>query len=105
MITGYRATLDRRKLGYDVMAFAQVRFGEHAGNEPDRFEQVILQRPEVLSCHKITGEADYLLTVLAADLESYGQFIENVLRKQPGVAVIQSSLVLREVKATAQVAV
>ncbi|MEQ4618440.1 MAG: Lrp/AsnC family transcriptional regulator [Corticimicrobacter sp.] len=105
VITGYRATLDRRKLGYDVMAFAQVRFGEHAGNEPDRFEQVILQRPEVLSCHKITGEADYLLTVLAADLESYGQFIENVLRKQPGVAVIQSSLVLREVKATAQVAV
>jgi DNA-binding Lrp family transcriptional regulator len=55
-------------------------------------------RPEVLSCHKITGDADYMLQVVASDLDAYGDFIERVLRKQTGVASIQSSLALREVK-------
>lgn len=53
----------------------------------------------------MTGDADYLLQVLAADLDSYGDFVERVLRKQPGVASIQSSLALREVKSTSHVPV
>jgi DNA-binding Lrp family transcriptional regulator len=59
--------------------------------------------PEVLSCHKITGDADYVLQVLAIDLDSYGEFVEQVLRKQPGILSIQSSLALREVKATSRI--
>lgn len=58
-----------------------------------------MTRPQILSCHEITGEADYVLTVVAEDLESYGQFMDRVVRKQPGVVSIQSSLSLREVKA------
>ena len=65
---------------------------------PDDFEAVIRSRPEVLSCHKITGDADYLLQVVAADLDAYGEFVERVLRRQAGIASIQSSLALREVK-------
>ena len=61
--------------------------------------------PEVLSCHKVTGEADFALTVVAADLESYGRFVEDLLRKQPGVATIQSSLSLREVKSVSKLPV
>ncbi len=99
VITGYRAQLDRRRMGYDVLAFVQIKFGGHANDSPDRFEQMVLNQPLVLSCHKITGEADFLLTVVAADLDSYGQFIESVLRKQPGISSIQSSIALREVKA------
>ena len=105
IIKDYQANLDRRKLGYDVMAFAQVRFGNHSANAPDEFEQGILKLPQVLSCHKVTGEADYVLTVLANDLESYGRFVEEVLRRQPGIASIQSSLALREVKAVSRIPV
>lgn len=104
-IRGYQAVLDRRKLGYGVLAFANVRFGEHVGNAPDQFEALIQELPEVLSCHKVTGEADFALTVLAADLESYGRFVEEVLRKQPGISTIQSSLSLREVKSVTKIPV
>jgi DNA-binding Lrp family transcriptional regulator len=61
--------------------------------------------PQVLACHKITGDADYLLQVLAEDLDSYSEFVENVLRRQLGIASIQSSLALKEVKATSRVAI
>jgi len=104
-ISGYQANLDRRKLGFGVLAFAQIRFGDHAGKAPDRFEELVQRLPEVLSCHKVTGEADFALTVLAADLESYGRFVEDVLRKQPGIATIQSSLSLREIKSISKVPV
>lgn len=104
-IQDYQANLDRKKLGYDVLAFAQVSFGNHSANAPDEFEQVIRELPEVLFCHKVTGEADYMLSVLATDLESYGQFVEDVLRRQPGIASIQSSLALREIKAVTRIPV
>lgn len=103
VIKDYQANLDRRKLGFDVFAFAQVRFGNHSGDEPDRFEKVIQELPEVLSCHKVTGGADYVLTVVATDLDSYGRFIEQVLRRQPGIAAIQSSLALREIKSVSRI--
>lgn len=105
IIRDYQANLDRRKLGYDVMAFAQVRFGKVSDNAPDEFERAILDLPQVLSCHKVTGEADYVLTVVATDLESYGRFVEEVLRRQPGILSIQSSLALREVKAVTRLPV
>lgn len=105
VIRDYQANLDRRKLGYDVLAFAQVRFGDHSTVAPDEFERVVLGLPEVLSCHKVTGEADYFLSVLAKDLDSYGRFVEEVLRRQPGIASIQTSLALREVKAVTRIPV
>ena len=97
-IQGYQANLNRRKLGLGVLAFAQVRFDSPAGSAADWFEQAVQALPQVLSCHKVTGEADFALTIVAPDLESYGQFVENVLRKQPGITTIHSSLALREIK-------
>jgi len=105
IIRDYQANLDRRKLGYDVLAFAQVRFGNVSDNAPDEFERAILGLPQVLTCHKVTGEADYMLTVVATDLESYGRFVEDVLRRQPGITSIQSSLALRELKAVTRLPV
>ncbi|WP_174874612.1 Lrp/AsnC family transcriptional regulator [Vogesella oryzae] len=98
-ITGYQANLDRRKLGYDVLAFVQVSFGVHGGELPNRFEAAMQAEARVLGCHKITGNADYLLQVVARSLDDYSQFVENVLRQMPGVAAIHSSLALREIKA------
>ncbi|WP_197081518.1 Lrp/AsnC family transcriptional regulator [Chromobacterium sp. LK1] len=98
-IKDYQANLDRRKLGYDVLAFVRLSFGEHADDAPNRFELQMQERPEVLSCHKITGDADYLLQVVAPSLDAYSDFIETVLRKTPGLHAIHSSLALREIKA------
>lgn len=56
----------------------------------------------MLSCHNTTGEADFLLQVVARDLDSYSRFIDKVLRRLPGVASIRSNLSLREMKTTNQ---
>ena len=103
VITGYQANIDRRAVGLNLLAFVHLRFNVHSDKTADNFEAVIRGRPEVLSCHKITGDADYSLQVVAADLDAYGEFVERVLRRQPGIASIQSSLALREVKFSSRV--
>ncbi len=105
VITGYQANLDRRALGMNVFAFVQVTFNMHSDQDPDHFEEVMRRHDEVTSCHKITGAADYILQVVAADLDAYAEFVERVLRKQAGVSSIQSSLALREVKFSSRVPV
>lgn len=98
VITGYQANLDRRALGMNVFAFVLVTFNMHSDKSADNFETVIRKHDEVLSCHKITGAADYVLQVVATDLDAYAEFVERVLRRQAGISSIQSSLALREVK-------
>ncbi len=98
VITGYHAHIDRRAVGLDLLAYVQIRINIHSDQTADDFEAVIRSRPEVLSCHKVTGDADYIVQVVATDLDAYGEFVERVLRRQAGVAWIQSSLALREVK-------
>ena len=105
VIKGYQANLDRRMLGLDIMAFVHIRFSTHADHAPDAFEAVIAQLPQVVACHMITGDADYVLQVLAEDLDSYSDFIEQVLRRQVGIASIQSSLALREIKTGSRIAI
>ena len=70
-----------------------------------RHTKAIPAPPEVLSCHKITGAADYLLQVVSGDLDSCGEFVEQGLRVMPGVASIHSSLALREIKSSSRLPV
>lgn len=104
-IDGYQANLNRRKLGFGVLAFVQLSFDIHTDDSANRFEKAVLTYPEVQSCHKITGKADYLLQVVSGDLDSYGEFVEQVLRMMPGVTSIHSSLALREIKSTSRLPV
>lgn len=97
-IEGYQANLSRKKLGYGVVAFAQVTLGNHAGEAPLQFEKLVASMPEVLSCHNVTGDCDYMLQIVANDLDTYGVFVRDQLRKLPGVTSIRSNLSLREVK-------
>jgi len=103
-IRDYQANLDRRKLGFDVLAFISVRFGQVGGQEPDHFDQLVRQNPQVLYCHKVTGDADYLLQVVAENLDDYGRFVE-MLRHIPGVYAIHSNLALGEIKASSRLPV
>lgn len=99
-IEGYQAVLSRKKLGYGVVGFAQVTIGDHASDDPLIFEKEVANIPEILSCHNVTGDYDYLIQIVAKDLDAYGAFIRDRLRKLPGVASIHSNLSLREVKST-----
>ncbi|CAH0650325.1 Lrp/AsnC family transcriptional regulator [Pseudomonas juntendi] len=102
VIEGYQAILNRKKLGLGVMAFVQISCTDHSEEATAKFEKIIAAAPQVLSCHNTTGEADFLLQVVAQDLDSYSRFIDKVLRKLPGVASIRSNLSLREMKTTNQ---
>ncbi len=97
-IEGYQAILNRRLLGFGVLAFAQISFAIHTDDSPYQFEEAIQAMPEILSCHNVTGEADYFLQIVAQDLDAYERLMSQKLRKLPGVTSIKSSLSLREVK-------
>lgn len=96
-IQGYQANLDRRKLGYGVVAFVQLTYVAHDTETTEHFERVIRDSEQVLFCHNATGDADFILQVVAKDLDDYSRFVEQVLRKLKGVSAISSSLSLREV--------
>lgn len=97
-ITGYRAQLDRERMGLGVLAFVQLSVSIHTDEATRAFEDTLLGCEEVLSCHNVTGRADFLLQVVARNLTEYGQFIDRVLRKLPEIKSIESSLCLREMK-------
>ncbi len=101
-IVDYQANLARERLGFGVLALVQICFANHTGEAPELFEEEIQNIPEILSCHNVTGEADYILQIVAQDLASYETFLRTVLRKLPGVTSIRSSLSLREVKSSSR---
>lgn len=101
-IESYQANLDRRKLGYGVMAFVQLTYIEHDEDTTKNFEEVIQNCDNVLSCHNTTGEADFLLQVVAKDLDDYSRFVDNVLRKLAGISAIRSNISLRELKSSSR---
>lgn len=105
IITDYQANLDRRKLGFGVMAFVQLTCNQHDEDTTQAFEEIIQHCENVLSCHNTTGAADFLLQVVARDLDDYSRFVDHVLRKLPGVSVIASNLSLRELKASTRLPV
>ena len=99
-IDNYQANLNRQRLGFGVLALVQISFADHTDDAPSQFEEEVQNIPEILSCHNVTGEADYFLQIISKDLVSYEQFLRTVLRKLPGVTSIRSSLSLREIKNT-----
>ncbi|WP_174525111.1 Lrp/AsnC family transcriptional regulator [Burkholderia glumae] len=105
IIQGYEAIVNRRKVGGGVMAFVQIVCTQHGDEVTAAFERIIFACPQVLAYHNTTGEADFLLQVVARDLDDYSRFVDRVLRKLPGVSSIRSNLSLRELKETHQLPV
>lgn len=98
IIEGFQAILNRKALGYGVLSFVQLSCNQHSEEITREFEKIIIACPYIMSCHNTTGEADFLLQVVAKDLDDYSRFVENFLRKLPGVTNIRSNLSLRELK-------
>jgi DNA-binding Lrp family transcriptional regulator len=101
-VESYQANLDRRKLGFGVMAFVQLSCTEHDETTTRAFVEIIQQSDNVLSCHKTTGDADFLLQVVAKYLDDYSRFVEQTLRRLPSVSAIRSNLSLREIKSSSR---
>lgn len=98
IIEGYQANLNRRKLGLGVMAFVQLRCSEHDQAATAEFQRIVETTPNILSCHNTTGADDFLLIVVARDLDDYSNFVDSTLRRLPGVTSIRSNLSLKEMK-------
>ena len=97
-IRGYRAIVDPHALGYDVVAFVQVRFSSHDPKLQHAFETEVLEIPQVLWCHNVSGATDFLLCAVARNLREYGEFISTRIRAMQGVTSIESSFSLKAVK-------
>lgn len=98
-ITGYRAELDRRRIGLGVLAFVRVDAERSAGAATQALEEAIRQLPEVVACHYISGTGTFELQVMATDLDAFSRFSINTLLKLPNVKDIHTSFSLGEVKA------
>jgi Lrp/AsnC family leucine-responsive transcriptional regulator len=97
-IQRYVALLDRQRAGYDLLCFVRVSLQLHDLDQVTGFHEAVQKMPEVLECHHVTGDYDYLLKVVAHNTEDLENFLVNRLTPIPGVAQIHTSLVLREVK-------
>ena len=97
-IARYVSLLDPLKVGLRVSVFIQVALEKQIESALEVFEKAIRDRPEVMECYLMTGEADYLLRVLVSDLQALEHFILNFLSRVPGVGKIKSSFALKQVK-------
>jgi len=98
VIQGYRAVLDRKKIGLGVMVFVRVAIDSHSEAEARKFEEEVTALEDVVACYSIGGDADFLLQVVASDLDSYADFAMSVVRRLPGIKEMQSMFVLKEIK-------
>ena len=99
VIRGYAALVDRERIGLQLRVVVEANLQHHGEAEVRRFEQAVADSPQIVQCVSTTGQADYLLTVLATDIRAYEQFLHETLFKLPGITHVRSSIVLREVKA------
>jgi Lrp/AsnC family leucine-responsive transcriptional regulator len=98
VISGYAAQVNPQAVGLDLQAFVRVQLAKHEADAVDRFVQRVNGWEEVVACHALTGDMDYLLHVYVADLEHFSRFLLDRLLNASGVADVNSSFVLRTVK-------
>lgn len=99
-IKGYRAEIDRHKIGLGVLAFVRLDADRNAGDVLRGLEEAIRAIPEVVSCHYISGTGTFELQVVSRDLNSFSQFARDVLINLPNVKDLHTSFSLGEVKAS-----
>ncbi|MBQ0936480.1 Lrp/AsnC family transcriptional regulator [Ideonella paludis] len=101
VITGYRAEIDRRKIGLGVLAFVRVDCERDNAEAMRALEAAIRELPEVIACHYISGAGTFELQVLVTDLDAYSRWTMDTLFKLPNVKDLHTSFSLGEIKASA----
>jgi Lrp/AsnC family leucine-responsive transcriptional regulator len=100
VITRYVAVLDQRRVGLPVSVFVSIKLEKQKQESLDRFAKAVERWPEVLECYLMTGSRDYWLRVVVPDLEAYERFVKQKLTRLEGIASIESSFALEQVKYT-----
>ena len=99
VIRGYHAECDGAKLGFPITVFAMVSLKTQAEQDLAAFETHVASIPEVRECHMLNGEIDFILKIVAPDLESFQRILTTHLTPAPNVASVKSSLTIRTAKA------
>lgn len=94
------ALVDREKLGLQAHVFAQVKLNAHGRANLDEFTTAIQGLPEVLECYVLMGTVDFMLRIVARDIQAYERFFFDKLSQLPGIQEINSTVALSEIKAT-----
>lgn len=97
-IEKYVTLLNPKKIGITVSVLVQVTLEKQVEPALEAFERAVRERPEVMECYLMTGDADYLLRVLVPDVPAFERFILEFLSRVPGVGNIKSSFALKQVK-------
>lgn len=105
VVAQYATLVNREALGFDMLCFVHVTLQRHEPMAISRFRKLVQTFPEVLECHHITGEYDYLLKVVIRNRKHLEQFLMETLTPVPGMDKLRTSLVLREIKTTTVVPV
>jgi DNA-binding Lrp family transcriptional regulator len=94
VVTGYRAVIDRSRIGSGFLAYVAVGLNDHTKASQETFERSVAHAPEVIECHNVTGTVEYLLRIEVADIKAYKRFHTEVLGTLPQVNAITSYVVL-----------
>jgi Lrp/AsnC family transcriptional regulator, leucine-responsive regulatory protein len=99
----YVAILDRRKMGLGMMAFVEVKVPQVANALIiEQFKDAVRREPAIIGCYVMAGQFDFLLKVVARDMDAYSALAQNVLLQLPGVQDMRSSFVLEAIKDTTE---
>ena len=98
VISRYVAVLDQQAVGLPVSVFVSIKLERQKQDALDRFAKAIARWPEVLECYLMTGPRDYWLRVVVPDLAAYERFVKQKLTRLDGIASIESSFALEQVK-------
>lgn len=98
VIKGYHADIDPSSLGFGISVFAQVGLSNQSETDLKKFEDLVKNWPLVRECHLVSGEADYILKIVAEDWDSYQKFLTTHLTTAPNVSHIKSALGIRVAK-------
>jgi DNA-binding Lrp family transcriptional regulator len=102
-IRQYTALLDPEKAGYDMICFVHLSLQVHQHQQVETIRLTIQQMPEVLECYHLTGEFDYLMKVVVHNRQDLERFVMQRLTVLPGIARVQTGIVLSAVKSTTQI--
>ena len=100
VIRGYHASVEAAAVGLDVVAYVSLNIIGNAFGQVREIEAQLRDFPQVLECHIVSGDCDYLLKVVARDLKTLSHFLTDRLMQVPGVANVRSMICLEEIKPT-----
>lgn len=99
VIKGYAALVDREKIGLNLAVVVEVNLSQHTEDLVQRFEEAVAASSQIVRCLSTTGQSDYIMTVVVADIKAYEHLLHDTIFKLPGVTHVRSSIVLKEIKA------